>query len=408
MSAHSIPPKSPDLAVVAIAYFGFIALGMPSAILNVAWSPYIQNTFQLPLDAVGALFVATTAGYFCASFASGRLMTRFPTALLLAASCTITALGLLGYTLVPSWWLLVACGLPAGFGSGVIDAGLNIYFAAHFSSRLMNWLHASFGVGATIAPLLMAEVLRRGGDWRAGYHVVIAIYLVMALVFLLSRRRWLELPTGIGVDGSKARATASQTLRLPIVWSGIALFMAYAGMEAGTGQWAFPLFNQTRGVDEYTAGQWVSLYWGSFTVGRFFFGAVASRFDVTWLIRGCLLFTAVGEFLLWWNPVNTIGFIGLGLAGFAQAPVFALLVTATQQRVGAYHAPNAIGFQVSAAGLGLGLLPWAMGILGAAVGIEFIPLFLTILAVALILLHEIAASPRLTAQKAKAKNRQSP
>lgn len=403
MSAQSVARKSPDLGVVAIAYLGFIALGMPGAILNVAWSPYIQNTFQLPLDAVGALFVATTAGYFLASFVSGRLMTRYPTALLLSASCLITALGLLGYTLMPSWWMLVVCGLPAGFGSGIIDAGLNIYFAAHFNSRLMNWLHASFGVGATIAPLLITEVLRGGGDWRTGYHVVVVIYLIMAVVFAFSRRRWLELPTGVSADGNKARAKAGETLRLPIVWAGIALFMAYAGMEAGTGQWAFPLFNQTRGVDEYTAGQWVSLYWGSFTIGRFFFGAIASRFDVTWLIRACLVFTALGEFLLWWNPVNAVGFIGLGLAGFAQAPVFALLVTATQNRVGAYHAPNAIGFQVSAAGLGLGLLPWVMGIFGAAIGIAFIPLLLTFLALLLIVLHEIVVSPRLTAEKEKAK-----
>ncbi len=401
MTAYSRPQKSPDMWTVAISYLGFMALGMPGAILNVAWSPYIQQSFELPIDAVGALFVSTTAGYFLASFVSGRLMTRFQTAQLMMISCLITALGLLGYTLMPSWWLLVACGLPAGFGSGIIDAGLNIYFAAHFSSRLMNWLHACFGVGATLAPLLITEVLRRGGDWRMGYDAVVVIYLIVAVVFFISRRRWQELPTGVNTDGNKARAKAGETLRLPVVWAGIVLFMAYAGLEAGTGQWAFPLFNQSRGVDEFTAGQWVSLYWGSFTVGRFFFGAIASRFDVTWLIRMCLIFTAIGEFLLWWNPVNAVGFIGLGLAGFAQAPVFPLLVTATQNRLGAYHAPNGIGFQVSAAGLGLGLLPGLMGIFGRAIGIEFIPLFLTILAVILIILHEIVASPRWTAEKVK-------
>lgn len=395
--------KSPDMLVVLIAYAGFIALGMPGAMLNIAWSPYMRESFQLPLDAVGTLFVSTTMGYFLGSFLSGRLMSRFQPALLLTLSSLVSAAGLFGYTLAPQWWLLVACGLPTGIAGGIIDAGMNIYFAAHFSSRLMNWLHASFGVGATLAPFLMTEILRRGGEWRTGYHVIVVLYVVVALVFFVSRKRWLELPQGVNASGIKVRAKARETLRLPVVWAGIVLFATYAGLEAGTGQWAFALFNQSRGVDELTAGQWVSLYWGSFTIGRIIFGGIASRFDTIWLIRGCIFFTFVGEFMLWWNPVNSVGFIGLALAGFAQAPVFPLLVTATQNRLGAFHAPNAIGFQVSAAGLGIGVLPGLMGIIGRVVDVEAIPLFLTLIALVIFVLHEVVASPRWTAKKEKPK-----
>ena len=67
--------------------------------------------------------------------------------------------------------------------------------------------------------------------------------------------------------------------------------------------------------------------------------------------------------LLWWNPVNWVGFLGLLILGFAMAPIFPLLVTATPLRLGAADAGNAIGFQVAAASFGIGVLPGLAGAL---------------------------------------------
>src|SRR5438094_3272903 len=88
-----------DWLAVGIGFFSFVVLGMPGALLNVAWSPSMRGTFGLPLDAVGALFLASTSGYFAASSASGRWMARYGLARLLTASTLASALGLLGLAL---------------------------------------------------------------------------------------------------------------------------------------------------------------------------------------------------------------------------------------------------------------------------------------------------------------------
>ena len=43
----------------------------------------------------------------------------------------------------------------ARLGAGAIDARLNTYVAAHFGEGLMQGLHASWGGGVTLGPLLM-------------------------------------------------------------------------------------------------------------------------------------------------------------------------------------------------------------------------------------------------------------
>src|SRR4051794_40718481 len=77
-----------DQLVVGLGFFSFVVLGMPGAMLNVAWSPSIRATFGLPLEAVGILFLASSSGYFAASSASGRWMDRFGLARLLTTSTT--------------------------------------------------------------------------------------------------------------------------------------------------------------------------------------------------------------------------------------------------------------------------------------------------------------------------------
>jgi fucose permease len=363
-----------DYTVVLIAYFSFIVLGMPGALLGIVWSPHIRDTFALDLDAVATLYLAFSAGYFVASFISGSLFSRLNIGLLLAGGGALGALAFAGYALAPAWSVIVLLGLVSGFGAGILDGGMNIYFAAHFDSRLMNWLHASFGIGSTLAPFLIAPVLSGGGSWRSGYWLVAGLYLLVAALFLVTRARWL--PLTANADQTAAGVSAASTLRLPVVWLGIAIFALFAGLEAATGQWSKSVFFESRGIAETVASNWVAFYWLSFTIGRIVFGFVVRQVEARHLLRLCMAGAVAGMALFAWNPFPTSGVLAVSLFGFMFGPIFALLVTATQERLGSAHAANAIGFQVAAATVGIGVLPGVLGMAGVALGLESIPVAL--------------------------------
>src|SRR5215475_777443 len=163
--------RQAGILLVALAYLGFVSIGLPDGLLGVAW-PSIRASFGLSLDALGALLVMFTMGYLLSSFSSGRLLMHINVGSLLALSCLATAASLLGYALSPRWSMMVALGMLAGLGAGAIDAGLNTYAATHFSPRSVNWLHACYGVGATVGPLIMTSVLMADRPWQWGYGFV--------------------------------------------------------------------------------------------------------------------------------------------------------------------------------------------------------------------------------------------
>ena len=385
------------ISLIVLAYIAFISLGMPDGLFGVAW-PSIREDFSLRLDSVGAFFFAITTGYMLSSFFSGKIIARLGVGGTLAASCALTASALLGYTLVPSWWLMVALGVAAGLGAGAIDAGLNTYVASHFGEGLMQWLHASFGFGVTLGPIIMTAGLNFFNSWRLGYQVVGAAQLLLATSFLLTVRMWQN--GGVPHAPEQERhlmeyhTPFGETLRQPVVWLNLLLFFLYTGAEFSFGSWTYSLLTLSRNVPVAVAGLWAGSYWATFTVGRILAGLLTHRFGTANLLKAGFLVAFGGSLLLWWNPFPQASIIAVSAIGFAIAPIFPGLVSGTSARVGEHHAANTIGMQIAAAGFGGAVVPSVAGVLAQNFSLEAIPVYLVCVFVLLIGLYLIVSRPR--------------
>jgi len=328
------------------------------------------------------LLTTSVIGYTTSSFLSGWLLARLGVGRMLAASCLLTGLALLGYTLVPQWWMMVALGVLAGLGAGAIDAGLNTYVAAHFGEGLMQWLHASWGVGITTGPIIMTLGLNALGTWRFGYRVVGVFQIVLAACFVLTLAAWRRNDASARDAGDKRltdyRTPLGETLRHPQAWLSVLMFVLYVGAEISLGTWTYTLLTESRGVDPTVAGFFAGSYWAMFTVGRIVAGLFATRLGSGRLVAGGLIGALVGASLLVWNPSELANVVAVGIIGLAIAPIFPALMSGTQARVGATHAANTIGLQMAATGVGMALIPGVMGVLARRISLEVIPVFLLV------------------------------
>jgi fucose permease len=398
MTSTSLPQARARIGLLALAYIAFISLGLPDGLLGVAW-PSMRADFGLPLDSLGLLFLSTMAGYLTSSFFNGRVLARLGVGGLLAVSCLMTGASLLGYTLAPGWWFIVCLGVVAGLGAGAIDAGINTYIASEHSEGLMQWLHASFGIGITLGPLIMTAGLNLFDTWRAGYRVVGVAQVLLAACFALTASRWRRPQNGEAEEQDRRildyQTSLRATLRRPAVWLSALLFFIYTGVELTLGHWAYTLLTESRGIPPGLAGLWAGSYWGTFTAGRILAGLWTRKLSLDNLLRLSLLGALLGALLLWWNPAPAVSLLGVVVVGFSIAPIFPGLVSGTQARVGLRHAANTIGMQISAAGLGGAMLPGLAGVLARQVSLEAIPVFMA--ACILVMLGLYAAAARLKA-----------
>lgn len=370
------------LVLIVVIYLAFISLGLPDGVHGLAW-PGMRATLGQPVEALGLVTFVLACCSAVSGFVSGRVLARFGTGPVTFASALLTGLAILGFSQVTSFPMMVALAFPLGLGAGSVDAGLNHFVAEHYSSRHMNWLHACWGVGATLGPLMVGAVLASGGNWSSGYLAVASGQLFLAAILFASLGLWKHQPTvrkhvDLANESGRADSPASAALLSAL------LFALYVSIEMGTGWWAAVIMIEGRGFDPGLAGLAVTLFFGSIMCGRVLIGFVSNRLGNRFLIRTGLIVAIAGIALLLIRDIPALSLVGLALFGFGCAPVYPGLMHETPRRFDAVTARKVIGWQVAGAGIGAAIMPAMFGVIAAHFGMEAVFPVVFVMAVVLL------------------------
>jgi fucose permease len=352
--------------LLALAFLAFIGLGLPDPLPGTLW-PELRPHYAQPHGALGLLLAAMAAGYFAASLLSGRAMQAIGIGALLAASLAVTAAAALGQAAAPPWIAFIALAALTGFGSGAVDAALNTFAALRFAPRHLNWLHACWGIGATLGPGIATALLAAGVGWQAGYAAVGALLAMLAAGFAWTRARWAD-----GVAPEATALPALSALRQPMVRRLILVFFLLAGVEASAGQWAATVLVDSRGATVATGAAAATLFWAALALGRVAMGLVVDRIGADRLVRIAAPVAAAAALGFALAPRGA-DLVALALLAVALSPLFPTLVARTPARLGAATALHAVGFQVAAATVGVAVLPGAIGLAVQAFGAGVAP-----------------------------------
>jgi fucose permease len=380
-----------------LSFIAFISLGLSDGLLGVAW-PSVAGQFEKPLSRLALLQLGATCGFFISSTNAGTLIRRLGVGRLLILSNVLVLIALSGFSFARSWPLIIASMFILGTGGGAVDAGLNAYSAERFTKEQVTMLHAFYGLGAMIGPVVMRRVLLAGSPWQHGYLAVLAIIAALLLLFIATRKRWAgraHLSHHHQPEDAQDRRDAALLLSplKPVargtIFAGIALFLVYTGLEVTAGAWSFTWLSRGRGIPAESAALWVGIYWGALMAGRIFFGFFGGRWhlrSILWLmilsvIAGCILF------LQPWS--DNAAMAALPLIGFACAPLFPLFVSYTPTVARRPSAPDLIGRQISAASIGSAAVPLLVGGGVELFSLKAIPLSLLILSLLLALFYRL-------------------
>lgn len=334
--------------------------------------------FDRPVGDLGTLLALSVGGYFFGGIVLGPLTRRIGIGNVFTLGMVVGTTSLVAYVAAPGWPVLLAASTGVGLTGGLVDSVINAYVALHHGSRVMNLLHASFGIGATAGPIIVASALARGMSWRVGYVILATFEMILLVVVVAMRRKW---PAVAPERAAEPRSRPGRD-----VFGMLGMFFLYVGIEGTAGAWAYTLLAEGRGWSQLAAGVWVSTYWGGLTGGRLVLGALGDRAAASAVLNLSTIGTVAGALLLWLRPAG-LGVVGLPVLGLSLAGIFPTLVTLTPARVGIGRAPTVIGYQIAAASLGGSALPWLAGRLVAASSLESLGPYLLVCAIAMMVLH---------------------
>ena len=370
------------MRTAAVAFSGFVLLGLPTGMLGIAW-PSMRAALDAPLAGLGVLLAAMTLTQFGSSGLSGFVRERIGTIALLLVPTVLAAGGLALFAIAETWPTMIAAAAILGAGLGLLDAAVNMEAALKRGVRFMGALHASWALGATLGPVLIGVVLVATGSWRLGYAVAALAFVVLAVAMYLAR-------SALGAP-QESDDTPNPTARTGrTVAAGAALLFVYVGIELGAGQWSFTRLTADGAVTDTIAGLAVFLYWSALAAGRIALAAFGDRVGATRLFDLSVGGALASALAFWILPPPIAALIALPAIGASLSVFVPLLLYLTPRRVGRAAAPRAIGYQVAAGMIGGAVLPAGIGVVMQSSGVSTLGLCLSALALALGGLHMLS------------------
>src|SRR5436190_8005668 len=122
----SSPPARPtprgewELAVLVVV--SAAVLGLPEGSIGVLW-PSVSEDLGVPIDRLGILLYAATAGYLIVAFTHGRTVRRFGTPAVLAGGAVAGVLGAVLFGTAAVFAMVVVGYFFIGVAGGGIDTG---------------------------------------------------------------------------------------------------------------------------------------------------------------------------------------------------------------------------------------------------------------------------------------------
>lgn len=327
----------------------FMAFALPVSMFGVMW-PDVRDRFDQSLGTLGTVSLVYGVARMSTS-SMGRAATRrwgigrcFIAALAALAGADLVVAG------AASWPMFLIGVALIGVVSGFLDSVGAGFIAALGDVGSAGVIHGSYGVGATVGPLVVAGV----PDWRWSL-VIAAVIAVGALALAITARRSWPSPTDTTVTESHGRPPLGPTAL------SLTMFFAFVALEVTFGNWLFTYLTEARSIGDTIAAVGVSGFWGGATIGRLSlvserFRRLADRLGMPMLAVSGVVATLLTTIAPGFSVVVATTAVGLSLSAIVPT-----LSARTADRVGAEHARRVSGWQLLAANAGAIGVPFLTG-----------------------------------------------
>lgn len=383
-----------SILLLVIIYLIFISLGLPDSLLGSAW-PSISQSMGINESLQGILSIVASFCTIISSFLTVKLIKKFKEKGIVALSIGLTCAGLLCVMASSNFFFLCLSMIPLGLGAGAIDSTLNNYVAINYKAIHLNWLHAFWGVGATLSPFLVSFFLTDINGWRTGAFVLAMIQCGILLITILTMNVWkvVEKEFSNRDNAQKKEVTTElgffKTFTIRGIVFAIIAFFSYIAIEGLTGNWFASMIVFGLGGDEASAARWSSYFYFGIMIGRIVSGIVSLKISDKNMIRIGESILIVGVILLFMQFNIQLMPLAVVIIGLGCAPIYPAIIHATPSRFTSKLSQNVMSVQVGCAYIASFAVVPLFGVVGKYIDFRLLPVLLIIFLAVMVICNEI-------------------
>ncbi|KAI8334251.1 major facilitator superfamily domain-containing protein [Chlamydoabsidia padenii] len=337
--------------------------------------PRLKEYYGISNGTVSTLFMCGAAGFFLAAACNGYVVHTLGQLRTIYVGSTAIALAYMVMSQGFGFPIMALSMIMQGGGFGLMDGAINVYVAnVPMATLMLNILHAIYGVGAMISPLVGTYLLAHDMSWKGIYVFLLGVAIVNYILVTIGFR-------GVDLDGTTTRTdddeTHSSTLRRKAILNRMTLLgaiyiLTYAGVEVCIGGWGYSYLTEGMHGDPIDMGHVISGYWAGLAIGRLVLGWFTGKYGEKLMVSVFTITAATLLLLVYLIPNVWMDSSFIILVGFFIGPMFPSCISLASNVLPRNMHATAIGFMAAFGAGGAAFFPFLAGqIAGKGVFILF-------------------------------------
>ncbi|KAI9789964.1 MAG: hypothetical protein M1833_002131 [Piccolia ochrophora] len=344
--------------------------GAPGALI-----PYLEKDYEIGYAVVSLIFIGNALGFISAAPFTDALQARWGRWRSLMIAEGIMLAGYLIIVCSPPFPVVACSFFLLGFGMAINLALGNVFCSnLHNGTAMLGAFHGSYGVGATISPLIATALVSHGARWSRFYILSIGVTAVNLFfsgwafrgyeherpVRLLSALERTASRRSVGEPGKTQRLKLA--LKNKVTLLGALFIFAYQGAEVSISGWVISFLISYRNGDPSSVGYVTAGFWAGITLGRFVLSHPAHKVGEKISVVVIVALAAIFQVLVWQVP-NVIGdAVAVSIVGLLLGPVYPCAMAVFTRLIRRNVQVSALGFVSAMGSSGGAVAPFMTGL----------------------------------------------
>lgn len=320
---------------IYLIYTCFVMYGWQASLLGSVW-PKMSEDIGAGVTLIGILTMVNYISSGVLSFTTYKIRMKLGTSRSNVLGLALSAISMLILANATSFVAIVVAAVFLGASAGIIDVNSNSYVVKAYETKWVSFMHACWGLGATIGPMIMSFALVYLKNYRLGFYITFAMMAIVSSLMLFAKKYWdnkkitldknyVELHS-VTEEEKEANVGFADILKIKNALKILICFMFANGAGCSLSAWIATMAAEQRGTAVAEAAIASSTFFFALMIGRIVFGMVADKIGISKTLLICMFLTMISV-ICYYIPYKSLSvvYVHSAVIGFVSGSLIPLL-----------------------------------------------------------------------------------
>lgn len=374
-----------------VVFVSYVLYGLSGNLLNSVW-PKVAGDIGAAVALLGVVSTLCNITSGVTSAFVYKIRRKYGTNITISIGLVFMALCLILYGVAKNIYIIGIGFIVLGIGNAIVDVGANSYIIKAYDAKKVSLLHACWGVGSSIGPMIMALSITYLNNYRAGFAIGAVIIIAVFILMRFMKRKWEANKASVAKEIVELHSVseeekASNKKFVDIIKIDLALIVMICfffgnALNGLMNTWIATIYVEQRHITVIEGANLATVFFASLTLMRVILGFIASNFKTKNVIFFGIIVAIVGVGLMFIKSTN-IYFLYLNAAvlGIGIAPIIPFFNHYLKTLFGENNVGEILGYCSIFSLTGIGISSFCATLVVKFFGIDVIQVYIIIVAV---------------------------